>query len=225
MVGGFNRKWGLPLPQTPALKRGSVLKLEITNEVSEKTLWKLIDNGLGERRNEGFGRIGINRVKKPEDSILTIQTIVTRDEIGNAEIGDDELSQHLWKQLNDAIDQERGEKNIAKLVYDNDALIIKGEITPTQLSRLRKAISDAKRQDPITLEPLQDYLADVYLKVAGKALDSAKVGQDSLRNWLIQIMDTKDQPAIVLLQLIDSVLARTQKAKTFDTKREAMHNG
>ncbi|HRF99254.1 MAG TPA: hypothetical protein PLZ51_28775, partial [Aggregatilineales bacterium] len=27
LIGGFNRKWGLPLPQTPALKRGSVIIL------------------------------------------------------------------------------------------------------------------------------------------------------------------------------------------------------
>jgi CRISPR-associated protein Csx10 len=59
IVGGFNRKWGLPLPQTPALKAGSVFVFRKA-DVDLKQLQKLEEQGIGERRIEGFGRIVFN---------------------------------------------------------------------------------------------------------------------------------------------------------------------
>jgi CRISPR-associated protein Csx10 len=55
-VGGFNRKWGLPLPQALALEMGSVIVLQ-NSEGLEDAFQKLADEGIGERRHEGFGRI------------------------------------------------------------------------------------------------------------------------------------------------------------------------
>jgi len=55
-VGGFNRKWGLPLPQALALEMGSVIVLQ-NGEGLEDAFQKLADEGIGERRSEGFGRI------------------------------------------------------------------------------------------------------------------------------------------------------------------------
>lgn len=60
VVGGFNRKWGLPLPQKIAVKAGSVFTFKAESDVTEAQLKKLLDEGLGERRAEGFGRIAVN---------------------------------------------------------------------------------------------------------------------------------------------------------------------
>ncbi|MCL4253371.1 MAG: hypothetical protein KJ043_06295 [Anaerolineae bacterium] len=68
LIGGFNRKWGLPLPQTPALKRGSVIVLNNV-EGNINDLNQLIINGIGERRNEGFGQIAVNW---QQNDILTL---------------------------------------------------------------------------------------------------------------------------------------------------------
>ena len=59
LIGGFNRKWGLPLPQTPALKRGSVIHL-INVDWDNEHFDKIIEGGIGERCNEGFGQIAVN---------------------------------------------------------------------------------------------------------------------------------------------------------------------
>jgi len=59
-VGGFNRKWGLPLPQTQALGAGSVFVCQTTNIVTEAHLEKWLQRGVGERRVEGFGRLAFN---------------------------------------------------------------------------------------------------------------------------------------------------------------------
>ncbi|RIK82028.1 hypothetical protein DCC62_00915 [candidate division KSB1 bacterium] len=60
IVGGFNRTWGLPLPQVPAIAAGSVFVLKAEPEVKWEVLKQLEETGLGERRNEGFGRVKID---------------------------------------------------------------------------------------------------------------------------------------------------------------------
>lgn len=59
-VGGFDRKWGLPLNQYLATQMGSTLKLKTTQDCSAEQLLKLEQQGIGERRNEGFGRVTVN---------------------------------------------------------------------------------------------------------------------------------------------------------------------
>lgn len=57
LVGGFNRKWGLQLPQTLALRAGSLLVLKAKQDILYDDLLAIERTGLGERRAEGFGRI------------------------------------------------------------------------------------------------------------------------------------------------------------------------
>jgi CRISPR-associated protein Csx10 len=59
IVGGFNRKWGLPLPQTPALAAGSVFVFQKA-DVNVEQLQQLEEQGIGERRIEAFGRVTVN---------------------------------------------------------------------------------------------------------------------------------------------------------------------
>lgn len=55
-VGGYNRTWGLPLPQGLAAKAGSVLVLQAVAPLAWADLLAMEQAGLGERRAEGFGR-------------------------------------------------------------------------------------------------------------------------------------------------------------------------
>jgi len=59
LIGGFNRKWGLPLPQVPALAAGSVMVFE-GFEMNKPQLKQLEAYGIGERREDGFGRLAVN---------------------------------------------------------------------------------------------------------------------------------------------------------------------
>lgn len=59
LIGGFNRKWGLPLPQVQAIKMGSVYRFE-KEKIDLEKLKGCQQKGIGERRGEGFGRIAVN---------------------------------------------------------------------------------------------------------------------------------------------------------------------
>jgi len=56
-VGGFNRKWKLELPQVLGVSAGSVFLLEVRQDIPLRDLLAIEHEGLGERREEGYGRV------------------------------------------------------------------------------------------------------------------------------------------------------------------------
>jgi CRISPR-associated protein Csx10 len=70
LIGGFNRRWGLPLPQALAARMGSVLIFHDPGCDAAK-LAALEKRGIGERREEGFGRLVFNRQRVAELSVDT----------------------------------------------------------------------------------------------------------------------------------------------------------
>ncbi|MCK5921498.1 MAG: hypothetical protein KAG66_11195, partial [Methylococcales bacterium] len=59
-VGGFNMKWGLPLPQAWAVQAGSVWQLTALRDISAAEVVGVINAGIGDRRAEGYGSLLIN---------------------------------------------------------------------------------------------------------------------------------------------------------------------
>lgn len=57
VLGAFNRKWRLEVPQAQAVAAGAVLVLEAASDIPANILRKIEHEGLGERRVEGFGRV------------------------------------------------------------------------------------------------------------------------------------------------------------------------
>ena len=77
LVGGFNRTWGLPLPQSWAIQAGSTFCLAPKTKIDTS---KLQDKGIGERRTEGFGRLAVNwqvqeKVQKKPDTSPEVNEI------------------------------------------------------------------------------------------------------------------------------------------------------
>ena len=68
-VGGFNRKWGMPLPQELALQAGCVFVLRTEAAITQQQVQALIERGVGERHTEGFGRLAVNW---QQDEVLTL---------------------------------------------------------------------------------------------------------------------------------------------------------
>lgn len=58
IVGGFNRTWGLPLPQSLAVQAGSVYVMDASS-IDFDRLKQAIQDGIGLRREEGFGRLAL----------------------------------------------------------------------------------------------------------------------------------------------------------------------
>ncbi|MEA5554338.1 RAMP superfamily CRISPR-associated protein [Anabaena cylindrica UHCC 0172] len=142
IVGGFNRKWGLPLPQTPALAAGSVFVFEKIDLEPQKfqeflqNVQTLEEQGIGERRVEGFGRFIFNwldekteyetklpnRESKIKQQVNTIKSLKPE----SSKIAADIANRIVRKKLDELLIQE-----VSTINLNNQE-----EISNNQLSRL-----------------------------------------------------------------------------------------
>ncbi len=179
-TGGFNRKWGLPLPQELAVKMGSTLVLEQPN-CDWSRITQLEEDGIGERRVEGFGRIAVNWLDRTQWQISEIDTQANSDPI---EIPEGSIDQAVAKEISARIFQQRLELHLIQLsnklgqqvhVPKNSQLsrmievlqnarqekVENGRITINQYLRKlgsRQATRDQFKQDTVAGKPLLEWL-------------------------------------------------------------------
>lgn len=131
LIGGFNRKWGLPLPQVPALAAGSVFVFANV-EISASEIQRLEEQGIGERRLDGFGRIAINWTVTWDKEVsfnvhLPAQQIPTKFYLKS------EDSRSIAALMAERLLRQKLEQQVQKKV---SPLTPKGDISNSQLSRL-----------------------------------------------------------------------------------------
>ena len=81
IVGGFNKKWRTDAIQALALAAGSVLVLRAKSTIPFESIKRLENQGIGERRTEGFGRLVFLERPVAQMSIVTERTVeATRPE-------------------------------------------------------------------------------------------------------------------------------------------------
>lgn len=56
-IQGYNRKWGTAVPSVLAYEAGSVFHLKFKGTIDREHAAKLYNDGIGIRKNEGFGRV------------------------------------------------------------------------------------------------------------------------------------------------------------------------
>jgi CRISPR-associated protein Csx10 len=211
LVGGFNRKWGLPLPQTPAIERGSVIRLRAVH-AGVDALHMLVQEGIGERTNEGFGRVAINW---QQHETLTLSQFEQPFALPTAP--STEESDSLWQRIQQRSNERLIEDKFIHAAFLNDDYRIKGPITRSQLARLRTKIANALRNKNPTRQVLREFLENIKGKAAGKQFDNAYVGHDTLTHWL-EAMFNEDAEDTIILCFVDAVLERALKERTREAK-------
>ncbi len=128
-LGGFNRKWGLPLPQVPALIMGSVFVFK-GFKLTEEQIKQLEAKGIGERRIDGFGRVAVNWLlpksefdaKKPDQRSKANQISLQGD------------SRNLAARMAERLLRQKLEQKLLEQIGRTN---IQQGISNSQLSRLR----------------------------------------------------------------------------------------
>ena len=193
-IGGFNRKWGLPLPQRMAFQMGSVLVCEPPTDAQWTQLETYVRNGVGESREDGFGRIAVNWHTQ---SNYTIHEPVSPDtaavplpEDSDSRVVAAEMVERLWRSRLDTA-----------VVARANQLATKQRISKSQLYRLRLKIQFAIRQVQQSPGELDDIRQDIkeYLK----DLESRRTPREQFSKAWIE--DEK------LLQWIETLVDRTKK--------------
>lgn len=183
-VGGFNRKWGLPLPQVCAIAAGSVFVFDKLN-LTTKQIQNLERFGIGERRNEGFGRVTVNwlpNVRKffvgesktqPSDKTFPLADL-------SVQLAREMATRLLRQQLTQKLEQEVNKWNL------------NGKISNSQLSRLVMVANQALQES--NSELVSEFLnnlrstAKTQFESARIHSENPKVDDPSLKkkclNWL-----------------------------------------
>ncbi len=190
IAGGFNRSWGLPLPQTQAIAARSVFVIEADQPVSGAKLLALEATGIGERLVEGFGRVSVSleppadfQAEKEKVSLITLveDAPLTAPERDMADLM---LSRLLRRELDAKVMSAALE---AVSGY-------KGGVPNSQLSRWRVILRSALGQpDEKKILRLQDFFKKEAKRnsAAWQKMERARVtiGKQSLRltEWLDQL--------------------------------------
>ena len=233
-TGGFNRQWNLPLPQALAVQMGSTLVYEAPQCAPEK-IRELEEQGIGERRAEGFGRIAVNwHGYESELSIDNVSEDSFADSVDLSQAPEVDVARgmvhRMWrKRLDGAVVQVAN--RLGQYVHHPKN---------SQLSRLRAVLQDALLQSPETGRPrIVAYLKDLENRqstrrqfgrdrVAGKGLlewlrfrvkDEADIwqalGADTPSDLpRIGGIDAEKSPELAYeynLRLVDAVLAQAAK--------------
>lgn len=175
VIGGFNRKWGLPLPQTSVIRAGSVFVLKSDKPVTAAAITSLESHGIGYRRTEGFGRVVINWHSEEE---LWLQKIEPEAQIEQPRLLAGE-SLALAQQMARRLLQRKVDGKLTD--YINDLRFQPRGIRPSQLARLRVIARSAQRDNDT--ERVLDWLRD-FQPTARKQFESARVRGDRLLDWL-----------------------------------------
>ena len=199
IVGGFNRKWGLPLPQTPAFAAGSVFVFNKV-DINFERIKILEEQGIGERRVDGFGRIVTNwlddeqteyKARLPQSKASAANTTEALAP-ESLKIAQDIANMIVRKKLNELLLKQVSSMETTK----------RDKISNNQLSRLmivtRKALSDLdvenekpelERKNVTEIaEPVRDLLRNLPSN-SRKQFESIRLStgekfDEQIHNWL-----------------------------------------
>lgn len=188
-VGGFNRKWGLPLPQVPALAAGSVFVFERPQELDLQKVSDLEAQGIGERRVDGFGRVVLNWLK--EEGQITANSVDRKPVI--KQVYCSPKAKEIAAQMAQRLLRQKLDELLLKQVQSNTPKD-SSKIKNSQLSRLmivaRTALTEGK---PDRLYELlgTDENSDNLTKTARTQfkqteMSNGKKFDEQIRDWLRQ---------------------------------------
>jgi CRISPR-associated protein Csx10 len=177
-IGGFNRKWGLPLPQMPALSMGSVFVFE-GYSLTEEQIKLLESQGIGERRVDGFGRVAVNWLSESDFQAsspkqVTLSELNSSMDVASQKIASD-MTQRILRQNLDAL-----------LIKELSSKKLKGDISNSQLSKLRLVSRQAiaAQNDFSLVKSMFDNLPSNSKKKFELIKIGSKSFRDQIEEWL-----------------------------------------
>lgn len=140
IVGGFNRKWRLELPQATAACGGCIFVLRVEEETQLTVLESIEQDGLGERRVDGFGRVlFLPHGSQPKPAIIMLDRESGRATpaagTANQQLSDASVKEHIgFLEQRVVLGAARRELSRIAATLAADAAHLP---TPSLLSRLR----------------------------------------------------------------------------------------
>jgi len=169
--GGFNLTWNLPLPQTLAIEAGSVFVYK-NDPTFRKRLQELEFFGIGEKREEGFGRIAVDWIQNENINVRSLgpsQPLTVKLEGESAKFAEKIVNRMMQAKFDEA------------LVRIVNTMNITGSIHKNQLSRMRVVARRAWSENNADL--ILDHLKNMKTP-ARSQFEHAIIERKPLYEWL-----------------------------------------
>jgi len=207
VVSGYNRKWGLSLPQFPALGMGSVFVYR-ADQVSAANLQMAVEQGLGERLVDGYGRIAVNLQTSPSVHLASPNNTEAGKDASVEQAAASIAPKIVLSDTSQALARTMAERLLRRTLDDlllekTQSLEIKGKIQNHQLARVRSATRRALADPDKSFKPLENLLGEPQSdknqpdkprlkETARKQLEGARVDGQRLLHWLRERLKNND---------------------------------
>lgn len=202
LVGGFDRTWGLPLEQRRAVQAGSVFVFKVNKTIAVADLQRLCEQGLGERRAEGFGQVAINWHGQPAVlQVCDLKDLV--EDAGEHKPAETEEplvlrgdSVRVAQRMNERLLRRQLDRQLAETVQSGACRVYHAP-SKAQLSRLRGVTLSALPGGDVSR--VKTFLSDAKLKARARdQFHLARIGRQRLLAWL---RERVDKPGDIWAQL------------------------
>jgi CRISPR-associated protein Csx10 len=183
MIGGFNRTWGLPLPQALAVRMGSVLVFKAPDTYDSTLLDKLEIRGIGERRAEGFGRIAFNQQRVEE---LTVDYTGKSPGLADFTLSEkDERGQEVRTLAKLMVDRMLRQHLDEALLARANELKIANPPSNAQISRLRSVVLEEVRREKPDVRKIYQFIKDLQARsISRRQFEHCTIDGVPLLRWL-----------------------------------------
>jgi len=189
-VGGYNRAWRLPLPQTIALKAGSVIAFAPANPLTVASVAELEAQGLGERRVEGFGRVAFDWQLDDELKVQigALHTAPPGTSQGALSAAGSMIAQRMAKRLLNEMIAAHIQVFLRDKLIDHPTNLARLQpLKNSQLGRIRVLVRQALNAPTPNAALVRDGL-ERFKPVSRTQLESARFGSISFAQWLHKLL-------------------------------------
>ncbi len=189
VLGGFNRKWGLPLPQALSVSMGSVLIFKDPG-CDPILLDGLEARGIGERRAEGFGCIAFNRQRTAK--LKVGENTRKRSDPVNLTLSQKEAHSLAELMVKRMLRQRLDEAVLAAA----NTVKISNPPSNAQISRLRSIVLEELRKETPDPGKIRQFIKGIEARgSARRQFERSTIGEVPLLRWLKRLLRDGSQGA------------------------------
>ncbi|MDW8233852.1 MAG: CRISPR-associated RAMP protein Csx10 [Roseiflexaceae bacterium] len=187
-VGGFNRTWGLPLPQAQAIASGSVFVLRAASSISADAIAAIEWRGIGERRAEGFGRLVFDWQRALELKVIRApEKMKQAERLFDLEGSAQEVAEQMLRRMI----RRNLDNQLRRAIY-NLRIDSRIPLSNAQISRMRVIAREALPNGDIGR--LRDYLENniKQRRSVRDQFERTRIGSERLSRWLEDCLENPE---------------------------------
>lgn len=221
---GFNNKWGYRIPNVLGIKSGSTFVYEIKGDIDREKVLELMNKGVGERKNEGFGRI-VLLGKLPFNTAAISEEKTKNNKVPKLKLENNQREQ--LKLILDRIYKERLKNQLPEKVLElTNKLSGQENIKKSQWGKLFNYmfLLEGLSQE-IGIHKLKAYFENIYDKKLNTelkyAFEKIKINDEKLIKYILDELNNTDVTKFEIEYLQSIQLgSQKQKVKSNITKEE-----